>query len=143
VYLPVQTEVRQWSDRKKTLEVPLFPNYIFVKITPSEWLKVLNVHGIVRFVCFEGQPAVIPDREIMLIKDLLSRNINLSAGDSAACQAAGISIGEKVRVTQGPFVGLEGTVIEQQGHKRLFIKLETIERAISVDVSACSLEKVG
>src|SRR5512139_711107 len=70
-YLPLRTTLKQWSDRKKKVSVPLFSCYLFVRIKPVEYFRVLNVPGVVRYVTFEGKAVPIPDAQILLIKNLL------------------------------------------------------------------------
>ena len=55
-YLPKRTIIRQWSDRKRKVEAPLFPNYLFVHIHPREFWKVLSTNGVIRFVCTGRSP---------------------------------------------------------------------------------------
>lgn len=143
VYLPMRKVTKQWSDRKKKVEIPLFPNYLFVRIPLNEKFTVLNTYGIVRFVSFEGRPAIIHDRDITFIQELLACGTDLAPNGIPSPVSMCIKKGERVRVLRGPFAGIEGMVIEQQGQKRLFIQLEAIEQSVSVDVSAYELEKVG
>ena len=60
-FFPVRCVLRKWSDRTKKLELPLFPNYIFINTTPQRRFEVINVPEVVRYVCFEGKPAIIPE----------------------------------------------------------------------------------
>jgi transcription antitermination factor NusG len=133
-YLPVNQVVRQWSDRKKKLELPLFPNYIFVKVTAREMWSVLMVAGVLRFISFGQQIAVIKDEEIETIKKLLHTNPEVN-------QETDCVIGDRVKVTDGPFKGLEGTVSQVKGYTRLFVSLETINRVLSVEIPEWSVTK--
>ncbi len=64
VFCPTKKEVRQWSDRKKTVEVPLFKSYVFVKLEAQNRNQVFSVPGVVRYLFWLGKPAVVRDEEI-------------------------------------------------------------------------------
>ncbi|MGB5927061.1 MAG: transcription termination/antitermination NusG family protein, partial [Cyclobacteriaceae bacterium] len=67
-FLPLTTVIRQWSDRKKKMTVPLFPNYIFVRLDLKEKYRVLQTDGVVKFVSIQGVPCKIAESEIETIK---------------------------------------------------------------------------
>src|SRR6478672_10641632 len=69
-YLPLQKVIRKWSDRKKELKIPMFPNYIFINATEKDRGKILNISGILKFISFGGKPAVMSDDEILNIMKL-------------------------------------------------------------------------
>ncbi len=135
-FLPTRKVTRQWSDRKKKLEIPLFPNYVFVKVPPREMWMVLMVNGIVRFISFEGTPATVKDAEIEMVQKLLTECYEINDEDITL-------VGEKVKVKGGPLAGLTGSVIECKGRARLHVALETIGRAVSVNIDADLLERLN
>ncbi|MBO7287087.1 MAG: UpxY family transcription antiterminator, partial [Bacteroidales bacterium] len=71
-FLPLITRVKQWSDRKKKVEEPLFRSYLFVNIPLSDYYTVLNVNGVVKFITFEKKPVPVPDNQIIAIKEYLN-----------------------------------------------------------------------
>ena len=71
-FLPLEKILKEWSDRKKWVEEPLFRSYIFVHINKAEHFKVLNASGIVRFITFEGKAVPIPDLQIEAIKQFIN-----------------------------------------------------------------------
>jgi transcription antitermination factor NusG len=71
-YLPLYLVESKWSDRTKILEKPLFPNYLFVRPADNLTYQLLNVHGVVRYVVFDGKAAAVPDQDIQQIRSLLS-----------------------------------------------------------------------
>ena len=75
VYCPLLIQVRQWSDRKKKVEVPLLPSYVFVMIAPHERDKVFQVSGVVRYLYWLGQPAIIRDEEIVIMQKWLQNTV--------------------------------------------------------------------
>lgn len=104
-YCPLNRVVKQWSDRKKTIEEPLFTSYVFVRISDKQMNQLRAVHGIVNFVYWLGKPAVIQDREIELIKDFIATHYNIKL------ERAALSIHDAVKVLEGPFVDMEGNII--------------------------------
>jgi len=105
-YCPFTKVVRQWSDRKKVIEVPLFSCYIFVKITDKEMLKVREIDGVINFVYWLQKPAVIKDEEINIIKMFLREY------DDVSIEKKHFSKNDTVRITGGPLLFQEGVVKE-------------------------------
>jgi transcription antitermination factor NusG len=137
-YLPLQRRLRQWSDRKKWVEVPLISGYIFVFITRKDYDKVLRTNGIVTYVRFEGKAAIIPDEQIEYIKKLLSQS-ELQVAISPQL----IKTGDKVEVTVGPLIGLKGTIVSFKGKKRVAIQLEQLNLSLMVDLPATQIQKIS
>jgi transcription antitermination factor NusG len=129
-FLPTVTLVRSWSDRQKEVAFPLFPGYVFARFALAELHRVLAVPGVATVVRFGSRPVAIRDEEIENIERV-----------AAGCSATGahpapqpFRKGELVRVVEGPFEGVRGTVIELRGQRRLLTGLEAIELAVSIDV---------
>ena len=72
-FLPLYRSTRRWKDRRKVLELALFPGYVFVRLAPENRLRVLQLPGAVRLVSFNGQPAALPESEIEQLRDRLTR----------------------------------------------------------------------
>ncbi len=127
-WCPLQKMERQWSDRKKIIEEPLFKSYIFVHIDMNEKLKVLQTDGILNFVHYLGKPAVIKDDEINLIKQyLLEKDVRISL-----ISKEGYAESTKIRVNHGVFMGKEGTVL-RNAKKKIFVKLESLGQVMVVE----------
>lgn len=125
-FLPLQKVERQWSDRKKKLDVPLFPGYVFVKTSLVHRFVLLNIKELVRFVGF-SQPVAIPDAEIESIRTVVSTTNDVTT------EPFGITAGTRVKVTEGQFAGAEGILVQRKGKDRLVIQLELLQQAISVE----------
>ncbi len=138
VFLPSHKVVRQWSDRKKTLDVPLFPNYVFVRTTLGKMWSALNIGGASRIITFDGVPAVVSDREIQVVKTLLCYSAEIKNEEGVLCLK-----GEKVRVKEGPFTGFQGEVLNKKSTTRLYIELQAINRIVSIEIDAALLEKIS
>ena len=74
-FLPLQKQLRQWNDRKRWVEVPLLTGYCFVHISKKEYLTVLHTPNVLSYVMFDKKPAVIPDREIDYLKQMLRQSM--------------------------------------------------------------------
>jgi transcription antitermination factor NusG len=127
-WCPVQKVQRQWSDRKKVIEDPLFKSYVFVHIDESERTKVLMTDGVLNFVHYIGKPAIIRDEEIDLIKKYLS------AKDASISIHAleGFNENERIIVSHGIFMDKEGTVV-RGGKKKVYVKLESLGQVMIVE----------
>jgi transcription antitermination factor NusG len=131
--LPLYRSIRRWKDRRKELDLPLFPGYIFVNIAMKDRLRVQSVPGVVHFVQFNGQPAFIPQNEI----DNLRRG--LSTGATVEPHPF-LTVGRKVRVRSGAMAGLEGVLTRRKDKFRVVITIELIQRSLAVEVDEGDIE---
>jgi|WetSurMetagenome_2_1015567.scaffolds.fasta_scaffold353133_1 transcription antitermination factor NusG len=135
-YLPLQRKLRQWSDRKKWVEVPMISGYVFVCITRKEYDQVLQTNGVVSYVRFEGKAAIIPDQQIEFIKKMLCQvevDIEVSSDQYIP--------GDKVEVIVGPLIGLTGTLVSFKGKKRIAVLLEQLNLSLMVDLPLNQAQK--
>ncbi|WP_321344782.1 UpxY family transcription antiterminator [uncultured Draconibacterium sp.] len=129
-YLPVHKTLKQWSDRKKWIEEPLFKSYIFVRVSNVEFFNVLNIPGVFSYVSFGGKPQTIPDYEIENVK------IFVEQGDQEVILTREkIASGMKVRIQHGPLKGVIGEVVQMSGHSRIMIRVESLGYCLSLNVS--------
>jgi len=129
-FLPMYKTIRQWSDRKKKVELPLFSSYLFVKISQEQYFEVLNTPGSVKYVYFEGKAAVISDNQVESIKQLLDTGVSFEIVNHI------LPLGTKVTVTKGALQGLQGEIIEYKGSWRACIRIDQINRSILINVPA-------
>jgi len=113
-YCPTITLVKQYSDRKKKVTRPLLSSYVMVELDDKERNKVFVCNGIVRYLFFLGKPAVIPAHQINLMKDHLNGVYN-------DFKVTTLSVGDSHKITEGPFSGISGKVVETDNTK---VKLE-------------------
>ena len=132
-YCPLNQVVRQWSDRKKIVEEPLFNSYVFIKITPSEQAAVKQTDGVVNFVYWLGKPAVIKDNEIDMIKKFLFQYQNITL------EKISVNVHDRVRVSNGPFTHLEGDVLEVKS-KVVKVYLPSLGYAMIAEVEIENVE---
>ncbi len=136
-WCPVQRIQKQWSDRKKIIEDPLFKSYVFVHIDKTEEQKTLMTDGVLNFVYYVGKPAIVSDKEVELIKKYLAETeaaITLSSLE-------GFKQKDKVKITHGVFMDNEGVVL-QSGKKKLYVELKTLDQVMVVEFPATHLQKI-
>src|SRR5690606_28796677 len=133
VYLPVQKVYRQWSDRVKKTEIPLFPSYIFIKGAENDRQQALRTRGVLKFVSFDGKPARVCDRDIDFIKKL--ENLDLEVEHD-------LVVGNSVRIIRGRLAGFEERLFSKKGRHRFAVRIETIGQSLSLEVPITYMENV-
>lgn len=118
VYCPLIIQVRQWSDRKKKVEVPLLPSYVFVKLESNKRDQVFQVSGVVRYLYWLGEPALIREEELVVMQNWLQ-------GTVTSYQVEGIQQGDYYEIPSGPFIGKKG-VIDQVNNNQITLVLEQL-----------------
>lgn len=135
-FLPLLEETHRWSDRRKSLQIPLFSGYAFVWLdlsSPSR-LDVLRTEGVLRFVTFGGDANPVPAKQIEDLKKLLSHKVPCSLH-------AFLTVGRRVRIRGGCLDGLEG-ILEHNEEKSLVISIESIQRSVAIKIKGYELELV-
>ena len=131
-YLPLVKTLRQWSDRKKLVEVPLLPSYIFVNIKLNEYETVRRARGIVNFVYYRSKPAVVRDEEIEALQEFLGKTKHSSIE---------FVEGDEVRVRTGVLGGKQGT-IKKIGKERVLLIIDELNMALQAEIDKSLLDKV-
>jgi len=126
-YLPLYRARRRWSDRVKTIELPLFSRYVFCRFNFEARLKVLQISSIVSIVGFGGKPCPIPDHEIETIQAIVGSGLPVSPWPF-------LRIGQRVRVTEGALEGLEGILARKKSGYRVIVNMEMLNRAVAVEI---------
>jgi transcription antitermination factor NusG len=127
-FLPCYFSVRQWKDRRVTLEMPLFPGYIFVRLPFRERMKVLTIRQVVTLVGTKNSPSVISDSEIAGIR------AGIEHGRAAPHDY--LEAGQRIVITDGVMCGMEGILLTVRSRARVVISIQSIGRAFVVEVSA-------
>jgi transcription antitermination factor NusG len=135
-FLPVYESVRCWKDRRVKLDMPLFPGYVFVRIALRDRLCVQQVPGIARLVGFGNMPTALPEDEMQALRASLRRGVRAQPHPF-------LTVGQRVRVKNGPMVGLQGVLKRRKSQARLVVSLELIQRAIAVEVDEADLEPMA
>lgn len=137
-WCPLQKVQRQWSDRKKVIEDPLFKSYVFVRISEQERLRVLQTDGILNFVFYLSKPAVIRDEEISAIKSFLMQKdavLTIHSIESFDRDA-------RIKIKQGIFMDQTGTVLRASGKKKVYVSMESLGQVIMVEFPIDHLELI-
>jgi transcription antitermination factor NusG len=132
-FLPVYQNRRRWKDRVVTVETPLFAGYLFVRLRLIEKLKVLNAPGVARFICQNGQPAVIPEEDIERIKSGLVKG---------AIPHPYLTVGRRVMVVRGPLAGTSGVLVRKKNNLRVVVCIDSITRAMAIEVSEADVQPI-
>ncbi|MFZ0947857.1 MAG: UpxY family transcription antiterminator [Candidatus Sulfotelmatobacter sp.] len=134
-FLPLVTEVHRWSDRKKSVRMPLFSCYVFAKFVPnrSDRLRVLRVDGVFGLVGASGEGTPIPDAQIDAVRSLVETELPWSSHPF-------LKIGQRVRIRSGALDGLEGILVSRNGDRTLVISVEAIQRSLAVRVEGYEVE---
>lgn len=133
-FLPLREHVSQWKDRKKRIQSPLFPGYLFTYINLKEdFIKLVSSRGLVRILGTNGKPEVIPEEEI----DSLRTVVN---GIYKYDPYPYLREGTKVVVTREPLEGTVGSIVERFGKHKLRVSIELIKRSVYVDIEADDVE---
>lgn len=134
-FLPTYQVRRNWSDRVKTLDQPMFPGYVFCRVQKTGTGLVLATPGVIRVVSFGGKPCPIANDEI----DGLQR-LSRTGGDISPFPYT--QVGQKVQITQGPFMGVVGVVVQVRNQRRLVVAVDTILKAVSIAIDASDVVRV-
>jgi transcription antitermination factor NusG len=136
IFLPLLREVHRWSDRRKSVNVPLFSGYTFARLDLSlaARMQVLRTDGVIGFVTFRGVAVPVPARQIEHLRALLRYNVPCTLH-------AFLKAGQRVRIRGGCLDGLEG-ILEQSGQKSLVIAIESIQRAVAIKIEGYEVELI-
>lgn len=132
-FLPLYRTVRRWKDRRKELDMVLFPGYVFVQLDLRDRLKVLQLPGVVRFVSFNGHPAALAETEIGALRHGLRSGIHAEPHPY-------LKVGRRVRVKCGPLAGAEGILLRKKEKFRIVLSIEAIMRSVAVEIDAADVE---
>jgi transcription antitermination factor NusG len=134
-YAPTISETHVWSDRRKRVQLPLFPGYVFVQITPSNErrVEVLRTPGVVRLVGSEPGGTPIPDEQIDSVRTLVDRSLAWKSHPF-------LKAGQRVRVRGGALDGIEGIFVKRNGFDTLVISVDAVQRSFSVSIQGYEVE---
>lgn len=132
-YCPLTTVIKHWSDRKKSVQEPLFNSYVFVHIQTKDQVLIKQTSGIINLVYWLGQPAVINNEEIDTIKEFLHQYENVKL------EKANVNCNDRVRITSGPLKHMEGDVLEVR-HKTIKVYLPTLGYQLVAEIDKSNIE---
>jgi transcription antitermination factor NusG len=137
VFLPLVKETHRWSDRKKTVEIPLFGCYVFVKFVPDNRsrLRVCRTDGVLQIVGVRGEGTAIPEEQIEAVRALLAEKLPFSSHPF-------LKVGQRVRIRGGALDGVEGVLLSRNGDRTLIVSVDVIQRSLAVRIEGYHLEAV-
>jgi len=129
-FLPLYSERRRWSDRVQTVELPLFPGYVFCRLDARYRLPILKMDSVMSIIGLGNQPQPIPDAEINALQAVCRAGIH-------AIPCPYLTAGSKVTIGHGPLTGVEGileSAIQSAKDTRLILSVSLLQRSVSVEV---------
>lgn len=135
VYLPLMSTIRQWSDRKKKVQVPLIPSYIFVKMEEVKLNTLFEFNGVVGVLKHLRKPAIVQDYEIENLKIICQHPDAVESVKSADYKP-----GMAIQITHGPMMGLYGDCIEIKGKQRILVSVKNLGLEFVLNVPLSYIE---
>jgi transcriptional antiterminator NusG len=135
-FLPMIKRISQWKDRRKLIEYPLFPGYVFVKVPsyPGAFLEVLKTRGVVAFIALEpGKPTPAAHEEIASLKLLIESGNDIDIYPH-------LKEGTRVRVKNGPLRNAEGVLTRRENEYLFVVNIEILGRSLAVKISVHDIE---
>ncbi len=127
-YLPLRRVLRQWSDRKKWVEVPIISSYIFVNISAKDYSKVFDANGVVAYVSHKGTAVIIPEHEIEIMRRTIDNKIGFDIKEG------NLKKGQEITITSGPLKGIKGIVNDVKGNKKLYLNISNLGYTLVIDM---------
>ena len=135
-FLPLVHTLSRRRDRKKHVDIPLFPGYLFVFAEKESLYDVKYTRGVTRIIGTDlGVPTPIPDRQIQDIKSVMETEVQLDPFPY-------LKKGRMVRVKSGPLKGLEGILVERKGHYKLVIRIDLLQKGAAAEVYISDIEPI-
>ena len=126
-FLPLYLETHRWKDRRKAVQVALFPGYVFVRSSLENRLPILTVNGIVRLVGFGGRPAPLADEDIDSLRRGTTAGVRIEPHPY-------LTAGRRVRIVRGPLAGTTGILQRRKEGLRVIVSIDMIMRSVAAEV---------
>ncbi|MGH7352838.1 MAG: UpxY family transcription antiterminator [Candidatus Methylomirabilales bacterium] len=130
-FLPVREVLSRWKDRRKLVQLPLFPGYVFVRTSLVQKRQVVSADGVVCMVGFQGTPAPIPDEQIEAVREICLTKLPCDPYPY-------LTEGRWVRVVRGPLAGLSGILVRKKSKHRLVVSIDILQQSVAVEIDADS-----
>jgi len=134
-FLPLVTEVRRWSDRRKSVQLPLFNCYLFARVNPNNEhrQRVCRTLGVFGIVGARGAGLPVPEEQIEAVRILLAHRLPWSNHPF-------LKAGQRVRIRGGSLDGLEGVFLSRNGDRTLIISVDAIQRSLAVRIEGYDVQ---
>ncbi len=134
-FLPIHRERRRWSDRSRWVELPMFAQYLFVRV-PADGesrVRVLQTAGVLQFVGATERGSPIPDEEVEGLRAIVSHGLPTRPHEF-------LRIGERVRIRGGALEGIEGVLCQIQNDRTLVVSIELIQKSVAIRIDGFEVE---
>lgn len=128
-FLPLYQCRRRWSDRFKSVDLPLFPGYLFCRLNPEYRLPILTIPGVLHLVGLGRMPVPIDDAEVAAIQTAVRSGLGVEPWPF-------LDVGQRVRLEDGPLAGLEGILVERRKQHRIVVSVTLLKRSVGVEIEA-------
>lgn len=128
-FLPTYMSRRQWSDRIKKSELPLFPGYLFCRFNPLDRLPILATPGLLSIVGIAKTPIPVDEVEMKAVRTLVGSGLPFQAWPY-------FKIGQRVRIEYGPLCGLEGILLSVKGSHRIVVSVNLLQRSVAAEIDS-------
>lgn len=136
-FLPLRAVLSKWKDRRKKVQFPLFPGYLFVNVSMTERrLDILRIPSVASIVGLNGHPLLIPTEQIDSVKRLVFSTLPYDPYPY-------ILEGTRVEIIRGALKGLQGILLEKKSNCRFILSVNLIQQAVSCEVNCHDVEKIG
>jgi len=134
-FLPLRREKRRWSDRSQWIELPMFSQYVFVRVLPSgnSRIRVLQTRGVVQYVGATGRGIPIPDEQMESLISIVSRNVPTVSHEF-------LRVGQRIRIRGGSLEGVEGILSAIQNEKCLVVSIDLIHKSVAIRLEGFEVE---
>jgi transcription antitermination factor NusG len=132
-FLPLYRAMHRWKDRRKQVELALFPSYVFVHVALKDRLRVLEIPGVVSFVCSQGKPAPLPEHQIEPLLRGTDGTVRIEPHPY-------LQAGRRVRLRSGVMAGLEGVLLRRKEGLRLVVSVELLMRSVALEIDEADVE---
>jgi transcription antitermination factor NusG len=136
VFLPLYGTIRLWRNRPQKLQLPLFPCYVFVQGGLDRQLQILSTPGIHNIVKLGGHPAIVSPEQIAAVRRIVENPTQVTP-----CEF--LHAGDRVAVTSGSLLGVEGILVRVKGMDRLVVSMEMLGRSASVEIDVSCVRRIG
>jgi transcription antitermination factor NusG len=126
-FCPLQDCLHVWNNRKVKVQLPFFPNYLFVNFAYCDRMPVLQIPGVVRVVCSGAEPIAVPDEQILALRKVLEYGLPIESEEL-------MEVGSAVRIRRGPLEGTKGLLVRTKGKYRLVISVKAIMRSFAIEI---------
>jgi len=134
-FLPLHRERRRWSDRHQWIELPLFSQYLFVRVPTSaeSRVRVLQTPGVVQFVGSPGRGTPIPDEQIESLQAVAAQRMTMTPHES-------LRVGKRVRIRGGALDGVEGILSAIRNDRTLILSVDLIQKSVAIRIDGFDVE---